>query len=148
MRAVLVSLVCTGCLDSVGPEVGPLVQPLCVDVDSDPATEVRFEAEIRLALFDRDDVHCTRCHTPDGETPLGLEVSGLDLSSVTTLRTGGIQSAETIVVPGSPCTSVLIQKLGQAPPFGARMPLDGPPYLSAAELQRIADWIVEGARDN
>ena len=32
--------------------------------------------------------------------------------------------------------------------FGARMPLDGPPYLSLTDLQLISDWIVEGAHDN
>jgi hypothetical protein len=148
VRSALVALVCAGCLDELGPEVGQLTQPRCVDVDSDPETDVRFEADIRLAIFDRDDVHCTRCHTPDGETPLGIQVSGLDLTSLKTLRAGGIQSADAIIEPGAACGSVLIQKLGPAPPFGARMPLDGPPYLSIADLQVISDWIVEGARDN
>lgn len=145
---MLVALACAGCLDTLGPEVGPLTQPRCFDVDSDPGTDVGFDADIRLAIFDREDVHCTRCHTPGGETPIGLQVSGLDLSSLSTLRAGGIQSADAIVEPGSPCSSVLIQKLGQAPPFGARMPLDGPPYLSITDLQLISDWIVEGAHDN
>ena len=32
--------------------------------------------------------------------------------------------------------------------FGARMPTSGPPYMSPAERNLLADWIAEGARDN
>jgi hypothetical protein len=38
-----------------------------------------------------------------------------------------------------------VQKISAAPPFGARMPLDGPPFLSASQIQVISDWIAEGA---
>ena len=50
-------------------------------------------------------------------------------------------------MPGDACGSILVQKLGDAPPFGARMPLEGP-ALGAPEIQLIVDWIVEGADDN
>jgi hypothetical protein len=59
-----------------------------------------------------------------------------------------MNSGTRIVIPGKPCDSIIVQKLGLAPPFGARMPYNGPPYLSAAELQLIRDWIAEGALDN
>ena len=39
-------------------------------------------------------------------------------------------------------------ELGEGPPFGSRMPLDGPPYLEDVDLELIGDWIVEGAHDN
>ena len=35
-----------------------------------------------------------------------------------------------------------------APPFGARMPRNGPPYLPASDVALITDWIIEGAHDN
>jgi hypothetical protein len=41
-----------------------------------------------------------------------------------------------------------VQKLESTPPFGSRMPLDGPPYLEDAEVLLIRDWIAEGALDN
>ena len=47
-----------------------------------------------------------------------------------------------------PCESVIVQKLSLAPPFGARMPYNGPPYFTAAELTLVRDWIAEGARNN
>ena len=78
--------------------------------------------------------HCPKCHTPGGATPQGLSVGGLDLESFETLRAGGVRSGAEIVVPGQPCTSVLLQKVGAGPPFGARMPLDGPPYLDEEDL--------------
>jgi len=39
---------------------------------------------------------------------------------------------------------VLRRVKGHARP---RMPLDGPPYLSEADIQLIESWIVQGARD-
>ena len=53
-----------------------------------------------------------------------------------------------IVVPGDPCRSIILHKLSATPPFGARMPLDGPAYLSTEELLLVHDWIAEGAEDN
>jgi hypothetical protein len=53
-----------------------------------------------------------------------------------------------IIVPGQPCESVLLQKVGEGPPYGARMPLNGPTYLEDEDLEVISDWIFEGARDN
>jgi len=53
-----------------------------------------------------------------------------------------------IVVPGQPCASILYLKVDEAPPFGARMPLDGPPFWTEDEIQRLHDWIAEGAGDN
>jgi hypothetical protein len=146
-KSLALALACAGCLDTLGPPVGSPLRATCDGTDSDPDVDVRFETEIRLGVFDRSDVHCTRCHTPGGESPIGLQVGGLDLSSLTTLRAGGVQGGDAIIRQDDPCASVLIQKLGAAPPFGARMPLDGPPYVTATDLL-ILDWIVEGARDN
>jgi hypothetical protein len=79
---------------------------------------------------------------------VGIEVSGLDLSSFSKVMRGGNQSGPEIVIAGDPCNSILLQKVSAAPPFGSRMPSDGPPYLTPTERQLISDWILEGARDN
>jgi hypothetical protein len=48
------------------------------------------------------------------------------------------------VVPFAPDASELVRRvLGHAQP---RMPYDGPPWLSDAELDRIVAWVAEGAR--
>jgi hypothetical protein len=136
-----------GCLDGLAPDTGPPFHTICSNSDSDPSTPIHFRADIRDGLFARPDVHCTRCHTSTGATPIGLDVGGLDLAGYDTLRRGGVQSGTDIVRPGDPCNSILLQKLGAAPPFGGRMPLDGP-AVGMTDLQRIADWISEGAHDN
>lgn len=136
-----------GCLDDFEPEVGPPHRPACSDEDSDPSTRVSFRDDIQAGLFERSDLRCADCHTPQGGSPLGLRASGLNLSSLASLLRGGDEGGADTVVPGAPCESVLVQKLGPGPPFGARMPLDGPPFLDAAELQLISDWIAEGADD-
>ena len=142
-RAALAALWLTGCLDAIGPEVGPLQQPAatCND-DSDPARTVSFAADIVGGVFERGG--CPRCHTNGGD---GVQQSGFDIASYATLRAGGTRSKASIVIDGKPCTSVLFEKIGPAPPFGARMPRNDSP-LSAADQQLVHDWISEGARDN
>ena len=67
----------------------------------------------------------------------------LSVSSYEGVMAGGT-SGESV----SPCdcdSSLLWQKLRPDPPFGGRMPDDGPPYLSEPEIALICDWIDEGA---
>ncbi|HTJ42486.1 MAG TPA: c-type cytochrome domain-containing protein [Kofleriaceae bacterium] len=135
-----------GCVDSLAPDVGPIAHAPCTDDDSNPDRDVHFAADLHDGIFASETFHCVRCHTPSGATPIGYEVTGLDLSSYDTLTAGARGFA--VVVPGAPCASVLVQKLGEAPPFGGRMPLDGPPFLTDDDLQLVADWIAEGAREN
>lgn len=50
------------------------------------------------------------------------------------------------VQPGDPERSYLFKKVrGDGDISGARMPKDGPPFLSAAELDGLAAWIRAGA---
>lgn len=144
MRAVVALALLAGCLDAIAPDVGPPAMAAgdgaTCDTDSDPRTAVTFAAQIAPILADA----CRRCHNPDGE---GFQNSGLDLSTYDSLRAGGTRSVGTIVVPGEPCASVLFQKIGEAPPFGSRMPRGDAP-LPAAEQLLIHDWIAEGALDN
>jgi Planctomycete cytochrome C len=78
---------------------------------------------------------CVFCHS--GEfAPLGLQLD----------RHGGVMAGSEngpVVTPGTVETSPLYQRImGQAEP---RMPLDGPPFLSEAEIATIAAWIDGGA---
>lgn len=53
------------------------------------------------------------------------------------------------VEPGDPDRSYLILKLRGDPSIvGARMPFDGPPYLSPEQIDGIAAWIRAGAPNN
>lgn len=141
------SFSCLDAIDALDPNVGPPLGPRCANQDGDPDVEVSFQREI-LPIITRSVAGGCGCHQPTATSPIGLEQSGLNLSSYTALREGGNNSRANIVVPGQPCDSVLWQKVSEGPPFGARMPFNGPPFLDDEARRKIADWIAEGARDN
>lgn len=147
---LVVTVALAGCvvLEDLEPDVGPPLAGSCDSSDSDPETDVSFARDIR-PLMDRPSSEggCS-CHTPTNGSPSGIELGGLNLGSMETLRRGGRNSGTSIIVPGDPCASILIHKISDAPPFGARMPLNGPPFWSDAEIQLLHDWIAEGAEDN
>lgn len=141
------TLAFAACLEKLGPDVGPLASPAtdgaaCAG-DSAPAVSVSYRTDIVDGVFRRG--KCDGCHTGNGS---GVNQSGLSIATYTTLRTGGGRSGASIVIDGDPCASILVQKIETSPPFGRRMPYNGPPYLSAADLLLVRDWIAEGARDN
>jgi hypothetical protein len=88
---------------------------------------------------------CLTCHTGGGQ---GVQQSGFNIGSYAQLRAGGQHSGTNIVVAGEPCSSIIVLKIDTSPPFGRRMPYNGPPYLSTADIQLVRDWIAEGAHDN
>ncbi len=145
LRGGLIALAVAGagCLDALGPELGPEIAA-CAPEDSDPQRAISFRSDVLDQLLTR---KCAKCHTPEAVNPIGIEISGLDLSGYATLRAGGNNSGTGVVIDGDPCRSVLSQKVGEAPPYGGRMPRGGP-YLDVVEQQVIADWIAEGASDN
>jgi Planctomycete cytochrome C len=145
VKAACLLIALAGCAQLVEPDVGPPLRAACTNIDTDPGHDISFSRDIAPVIAE---YHCTTCHTPSGNTPIGLIVGGLDLTSVETLRAGGARSGASIVVPGKGCDSVLLQKVEPGPPFGSRMPLDGPPYLDDEDLELISDWIIEGAHDN
>lgn len=83
---------------------------------------------------------CARCHAEKGQ--MGPAPEGYLLTSyAATVATAD----RARVVAGSAAASELVRRIrGSARP---RMPLDGPPYLSEAEVALIARWIDAGARD-
>lgn len=153
---VLVAFVAlAGCDLTYEPDVGLLQEDIPPDggtgpggggpqlarcVDSDPDTDVSFAAQIR-PITAKSPGGCLGCHGSS-------TTSGFNMGSYEALRRGGLNSGTRIVVPGDPCGSILLQKLGFAPPFGARMPYNGPPYFTAEEITLVKDWIAEGAHDN
>jgi hypothetical protein len=157
MRLLAVIALLTGCEVIYEPEVGPLqaappdagsagdgdggITPstgLCGD--SDPNTTVSFSQHVR-PLLNRSPGGCTGCHGANA-------TSGFSIGSYEALRRGGQASGTRIVLPGKPCDSILVQKLGVAPPFGARMPYNGPPFYTSTELTLFRDWVAEGALNN
>lgn len=93
--------------------------------------------------------YCLPCHAEESYNP-----SKLSLDSHALLMMGGEHGAS--VVPGKPEESVLMQKLGEEPPFGDRMPLksrrarktDAAKKLTVEEMQLLSRWIAQGAKEN
>ncbi len=148
VQVVFASAAVAAC-SSVDPQVGP-AQAACVDADSNPNAKVSFAAVIRpwmnRGTNDSFANGCSTCHYSNAADPLGIQIGGLDLTTLGSLRRGGRTSGDRIVVPGKPCESVLVQKLrGNYPAAPVRMPKDGPPYWSDKWIQAVSDWIAEGA---
>lgn len=59
------------------------------------------------------------------------------------VSTSTLCAGMTLVVPGDSQASLLIQKFGENPPCGMRMPIGAP--LSEAHVAQIAAWIDNGA---
>ena len=93
---------------------------------------------------------CTACHTDDGRTPSGglnLKAGSAYPSLVGAASSG--KAGATRVIAGNPSGSYLVQKLeGAADIVGLRMPRNGPPYLTDAQVALIRQWIQSGALNN
>ena len=90
-----------------------------------------FETDISPILTQR--CALAGCHVADGP-------EDVDLRTYATLQKGGEHGA--IVIAGNARESELVEEIVQG-----KMPPDGPP-LEASEIQRIIDWINNGAKDN
>jgi PPE-repeat protein len=82
---------------------------------------------------------CNTCHPGNG---------GFDVTSYSTIMNGGAHGA--VIIAGNGEGSNLVKKLRPNPPFGARMPQDGATngYMTNSDIQKISDWITQGALDN
>lgn len=84
---------------------------------------------------------CAKCHTDGGL--LGPPPEDFRLTSYEATISASDRAR---VVPGIPDASELVRRIrGQSRP---RMPMDGPPYLDAEEIQLVESWIEQGARDS
>lgn len=93
-------------------------------------------ADVRPILMQ----HCARCHVASGLMGPAPEAFRVD-AYAELLRADD----RARVVPFAPEASELVRRIrGDARP---RMPFDGPPYLSDAEIDLVVAWIEAGAPD-
>jgi hypothetical protein len=138
---------------STGGDVGPGGDAPAGDAPIDlgaPDTGVNFHRDIRplmnRAANDPTGKGCKNCHYSTEASHQGLDLGGLDLATLGALREGGGSTGKRIVVPGKPDESGLIQKLRGTYPYGTRMPKNGPPFWSDADVKVVSDWIAQGAK--
>jgi hypothetical protein len=91
---------------------------------------------------------CKSCHNPGdaGMAPGGLDLTMAFANLVDQASTEC--SAKKRVAKGSPANSYLLDKLTGMQATcgkGARMPKNGPPYLTDAEIATVTTWISQGA---
>ncbi len=114
------------------------VEPVAVPPSPPPPVQTRtvsFSKDVRPVFADPH-VGCLGCH---GGT------NNLFVGTVADLLHGGLHGPA--IVPGNSAGSLLIQKIGPTPPFGARMPFGGTP-LPDSTIRMISAWIDQGALDN
>ena len=91
---------------------------------------------------------CITCHTNQGRNP----PQGLNLLSDPYTALVNVPSRERqgaiLVIPGDPESSYLIRKLEGRDINLARMPQNGPPYLTSGQIDIIRRWIELGAPNN
>jgi hypothetical protein len=103
--------------------------------------------QIQTQIFDP---ICTTCHTDVGRSPsagLNLKVGSAFAQLVGVASSNNPGAIR--VIPGDANGSYLVQKLeGAAGIVGLRMPRNGPPFLTDAQIKVIRDWITAGAPNN
>jgi hypothetical protein len=131
ISGITIALACltlASCHDMGSNPFVPVVPP-----PPPPTKSVSFQNDVLPIL---ENYGCTSCH---GGT------AGLTVGTVAGLEAGGLHGPA--IVPGNADGSNIVRKISPNPPFGARMPQGGP-YLDAATIQVIKDWINQGALDN
>ena len=150
-----------GCSD-LDPNVGPrrIEQEDRTDADTPDSGDLtdgegpsdgRFAREIRPLMNrpgkgDPSGRGCKSCHYRTEANHTGLDLSGFDLTTLGSLRRGGGSSGRRIVVAGKPAESVIVQVLKGTYAYAARMPKNGMPYWSDAEIELVENWIADGAK--
>ena len=93
---------------------------------------------------------CVSCHTDEGRNPSGglnLKPGAAYAALVGVASTG--KAGAVRVIASNPGGSYLVQKIeGAADIVGVRMPRNGPPYLTDAQIALIRLWIQSGAPNN
>jgi hypothetical protein len=87
---------------------------------------------------------CTACHV-GANAPQGLRLDAAN-SYALLVNVASSESPGTMRVnPGNPDASYLVQKIEGTAAVGVRMPANGPPYLSQAQIDLVRRWILAGA---
>jgi methionine-rich copper-binding protein CopC len=87
---------------------------------------------------------CSGCHQGTN-APLGLRLDAGNsyalLVNVPSAEVPGLMR----INPGNPDMSYLVQKIQGNAAVGARMPANGPPYLSQTQIDLVRGWVAAGA---
>ena len=143
LGATLALAACTlACDESLSKIAGPT-----------PDLEPTFSS-IQKEIFETTDssgrAACVTCHTASrAQFVAGLtldhDVAYAQLVNVASREQPGVMR----VAPGNPDASYIVHKLeGQPGIVGRRMPFNGPPYLTAGQIQIMRRWIEIGAPNN
>jgi hypothetical protein len=135
--AVLIAL--AGCGGGNGEGLDANGRPLGENGDGD-GTLVPTLASIQRNVFTP---RCTACHAGGG-APQGLRLDAANAAALLIDVPSNEVPSLRRVAPGEPDASYLVRKLEGSAAVGARMPLGGP-YLDAATLDVIRQWIADGA---
>ena len=115
-----------------------------------PNLEPTF-ASVQREIFESTDragrPACVNCHTSTGRNPAGGMNLNHDIAYDQLVNVAARAKPGAIrVIAGDPDNSYLIRKLeGAADIVGRRMPFNGPPYLTAGQIQIMRRWIDVGA---
>lgn len=112
-----------------------------------PASTAPTLTQIQTQIFDPG---CATCHTDVGRTPsAGLNLkAGVSFAQLVGVASPQLPGAVRVIA-GNANGSYLVQKLeGSANIVGSRMPRNGPPFLTDAQVKFIRDWITAGALNN
>ncbi len=125
---------------------GKLRSPTDVGPVAPGATALTF-TQIQSQIFTP---NCAKagCHSASSASEGLVLAPGLAYASIV-----GVRSVEQPqldrVKPGEPDASYLLEKVrGDSTITGARMPLDGPPYLTPQQIGGLTAWIQAGAPNN
>lgn len=87
---------------------------------------------------------CTQCHIGAG-APQGLRLDAANSYAMIVSVPSNEVPALMRINPGNPDSSYLVQKIQGNAAQGVRMPANGPPYLSQAQIDLIRGWVAAGA---
>ncbi len=100
--------------------------------DPSPSARVSFQGQIAPILVKK----CLGCHSDR------KAAGGLSMTTFAALKRGGKTAGETILEPGDPESSFLVETVG--PGASPRMPYKLPP-LTEREIAILTRWVKEGA---
>jgi len=136
---ILILAACTSPVASTPSEVSPTELPTQVPQNPTDSPTAEPVAVAELVSYSKDvqpifQAKCIECHNSDRTS------GGIDLSSYASLM--NVTPANAVVVPGDASGSLLVSLIqdGSMPKRGSK--------VTNAQLQKIIDWVNQGALDN
>ena len=116
-------------------------------VNGDTDGTVSFSADVQPIL----NTYCFRCHRAGGiadQAGVAFRAGAEESYDLLVNRPSALDAQLTLVVPGDADASLLLDKVSSdSPMIGDRMPQGGP-FLTESQIERIRDWIAQGAINN